>query len=189
MGTPKQLLEIGGKPLVRHCLDTLTASGIADIVVVLGDLRHKIGPVICDLPIKMVANPAAECEMAESVRVGLGAVDSRSSGVLICLTDHPFVAVETYRQIVEAHFTAPMAIVIPTYQERRGHPSLFPRDLIHDLFSGGNLRDIIHAHPGKVGLLPVDDPETIRDIDTMDDYERVRVAFRERKGQHLHNGS
>jgi len=181
MGTPKQLLEIGGKPLVRHCLDAITASGIADIVVVLGDFRHKIRPVICDLPIKMVANPTAESEMAESVRVGLGAVDSQSSGVLICLTDHPFVAVETFRQIVEAHFTDPAAIVIPTYQQRRGHPSLFPRDLVDDLFSGGNLRDIIHAHPGKVALLPVDDPETIRDIDTMDDYEPVRAAFDRRK--------
>lgn len=189
MGTPKQLLEIGGKPLVWHCLDTLTASGVTDIVVVLGGFRHKIGPVICDLPIKIVVNPAAECEMAESVRVGLGAVDVRSSGVLICLADHPFVAVETYRQIVEAHFTTPTAIVIPTYQERRGHPSLFPRDLIRDLFSGGNLRDIIHAHPEKVGLLPIDDPETIRDIDTIDDYERVRMAFDHRKCQHLQNGS
>jgi CTP:molybdopterin cytidylyltransferase MocA len=127
--------------------------------------------------------------MAESVRVGLGAADDRSSGILICLTDHPFVAVETYRQIITAHFSDPAAIVIPTYQERRGHPSLFPRALLQDLWTGSNLRDIIHAHPENVGLLPVNDPETIRDIDTIDDYERVRVAFDNPKCQHLQNGS
>jgi len=42
MGRIKQLLPLGNKPVISHCLDTLIASEINDIVVVLGQHRAEI---------------------------------------------------------------------------------------------------------------------------------------------------
>jgi molybdenum cofactor cytidylyltransferase len=173
MGTPKQLLKIEGKPFIRHCLDALVTSGIADIVVVLGAFQEKIEPVITDLPVRIVSNPAMESEMAESVRLGLDAVDDQSSGILIHLCDHPLVTAETCEKLLNAHLSDPFKIVIPTYEARRGHPTLFPTSLIRAILSGGNLKDIIRANSESVESVSVDDQGTIWDIDSLDDYNRL----------------
>jgi len=173
MGQPKQLLPFQDKPFIIHCLDGLLASGIRDIVVVLGNHGNKIAGIIRDLPVNIVFNNDPESEMAESVRVGLLAIDNASSGVLICLSDHPLVRSETYKIILNAHFESPDRIVIPVYNRQRGHPSLFPKSLADKVFTGLNLKQVIDASPELVTCVPVSDQGTILDIDSMEDYERM----------------
>ena len=127
------------------------------------------------MPVKIVSNPAVKSEMAESVRLGLGAVDDRSSGILIHLCDHPLVSTETCKRLVNAHLSHPLKIVLPVYETRRGHPALFPTSLIRGVLSGGNLKDIIRAHTERVESIPVKDQGTIWDIDSPEDYRRLRA--------------
>ena len=126
MGKLKQLLPIGEKTIIRHCLDTLIASGIKDIAVVLGPDPEKMQMAIGGLPVKVAVNEKPGSDMAESVRAGLVAVDVCATGLLICLSDHPLVAADTMKALVTEHFTAPWEIIIPVYGGRSGHPSLFP---------------------------------------------------------------
>ena len=173
MGQPKQIMSINGKPFISHCLDHIAAAGIGDIVVVLGAHKREVFQLIAGRPIKVVFNWAPQTEMADSVRLGLSAVDLGASGVLICLSDHPLVAGDTYQRLVDFHRLHPDKIVIPTFRKRRGHPVLFPKALIDQVFSGFHLRQIIDRSTQAVEGLEADDRGILWDIDTPQDYDRA----------------
>ena len=179
MGCPKQLLPLGHKPAIRHCLDNIIAAGIQQIVVVLG-AESNAAAAFRDIPVAVVVNDRIGSEMAESVRIGLRALESPSSGVLICLGDHPLASAETMRTVTLAHRESPDDIIIPVHKRRRGHPSLFPSALLDEIFSGGTLRNIIDKHSRRVRMIEVPDEGVILDMDTPEDYENMvkRAGFR-----------
>lgn len=176
MGQPKQLLPLHEKPLIRHCVDTLVLSGIWDIVVVLGAERSRIVAVLDDLPsnlLKIAFNEDPASEMADSVRIGMRLVDYSSSGVLVCLCDHPLVSKETLRSLATLHEQDPEKIIIPIYQDKKGHPALFPTKVMGEIFMDLTLRDIIRKNPDRIRLVEVPDEGVVIDIDTMEDYRKI----------------
>lgn len=122
---------------------------------------------------KIVFNEAPESEMAESVRIGLRVIDDSSTGVLICLSDHPLVLPETLRVLIDSHSGDPGKIIIPMYTGKRGHPSLFPIHAIKEIFEGLNLRDVINKTPGRIKNINVEDEGILLDMDTIEDYKKI----------------
>jgi len=173
MGCPKQLLALGHKPVIRHCIDNIIAAGIQQIVVVLGAESNGTAAALQGLSVTIVVNEKTGSEMAESVRIGLRALEGPSSGVLICLGDHPLASAETMRAVALTHRESPDDIIIPAYNGRRGHPSLFPSPLLDEIFSSGTLRNIIDKHSRKVRIIEVPDEGVILDMDTREDYENM----------------
>lgn len=173
MGRPKQLLPLNDKPVIRHCLDALLAAGIKDLVVVVSAPENGITEILRGFPITIAVNAVSGSDMAESVRAGLRRVEGYSSGVLVCLSDHPLVSKETVGTILRRHLEAPEAIIVPAYQGQRGHPTLFPKKIITEIFFGATLRDIIRNHAETVQAVDVDDEGVILDIDTEENYRVV----------------
>jgi CTP:molybdopterin cytidylyltransferase MocA len=177
MGRSKQLLPLGSKPVILHCLDSVLDAGIGDIVLVLGAGNAEIAGVVSGRPVRTAVNGDPGSDMAASVRLGLRAIDPASTAVLICLSDHPLVSAGTIASIVSAHRVSSDSIIIPSYHGRRGHPTLFPRPVIESIFRGATLRQVIASHAGKVRLAEVDDEGVILDLDTPEDYERMKGRF------------
>ena len=182
MGTPKQLLLLGDKPVIRWCADAIMASGVQDLVVVINANGETIVAALEGLPAKVVRNDAADSQMADSVRIGVRALDDRVSGVLVCLSDHPLIAPETFRHVIQAHYREPDKIIITCQGGRRGHPALLPRTILDEILSGGTLRDIIGKDARRVKQIDVDDEGILQDMDTVEDYQRVREMFTRRPG-------
>ena len=111
--------------------------------------------------------------MAGSVRIGLAAAPP-GVPILISPADHPLVAPATIAAILAEGASSPGTIIIPSYRGRRGHPTLFPRSIVDELSSGGTLRDVIARHAGQVRQLAGEDEAVVLDMDTPDDYERLR---------------
>jgi molybdenum cofactor cytidylyltransferase len=174
MGQSKQLLPLDGKPFITHCIDNIRDAGIADIVAVLSRDNPKLSDLLKGLLAKKAFNNEPGSDMAASVRAGLGAVGDSSSGVLICLCDHPLVSASTIKAIAARHDGAPDRIIIPIFNDIKGHPALFPRSLVNEVYSGMNLRQIINENQEKVEFLSVDDEGVITDIDTKEDYARAQ---------------
>jgi len=169
----KQLLPLHDKPIIRHCLDNLITSGIENIVAVLGYRGDEVLAVIHEMPVQIVFNKNQESEMAESVRIGLRAIAEKSSGVLVCLSDHPLVSVDTLKILMQCFLETPDKIIIPIYKGKRGHPTLFPRNVIEEIFEAGTLRDIIDKNRSRLKFLDVQDEGIILDMDTKEDYDKV----------------
>jgi len=176
MGRPKQLLPLNGKSAIRHCLDGIIAAGVQDVVVVLGMNGGEAAAALAGLTVKIVFNKNPGSEMAESVRIGLREIDN-PSGILVCLADHPLVSSETMKALIANHARNPHTIVVPRFHGRRGHPTLFPATIAREVFSGLTLRDVLAKHADRITAADVDDEGVVLDMDTKEDYERMRHRF------------
>ncbi len=173
MGQPKQLLPLGNKPVIRHCIDTIITAGIQEIVVVVNPRVQASVEALSGLPICVAVNYNDASDMAGSARIGLQALNQSSSGVLMCLADHPLASAETMKTLIREHADAPHKIVIPAHSARRGHPTLFPTSILSELFVVDTLRDIVQRDCARVRVIDVPDQGVILDMDTPEDYEKM----------------
>jgi CTP:molybdopterin cytidylyltransferase MocA len=180
MGRPKQLLPLGDLTVIEHGISAIIAAGIKDIVVVLGPDAGDISRTIHHLPVRTVLNMQPGSEMAESVRTGLKFVSADATGILICLADHPLVLPETMKELIVLHEKNPDSIIIPSFRRRRGHPSLFPGNIIEEIFARDSLRDVIGSNAEKIRYLDVADEGVLLDMDTTEDYERILDNYHKR---------
>jgi molybdenum cofactor cytidylyltransferase len=178
MGTVKQMLPLAGKPVIRHCLDTIIASGVEDIVVVLSSQAKETEEAIRHFPVTIVFNNDPSSEMAESVRIGLRSMRGVASGVLVCLSDQPLIRSDTLKVLISRHGKAPDKIVVPIFKNRRGHPCLFPRRCAEEVFEGFTLKEIMQKDRERVLSIEVQDEGILLDMDTEEDYKTVsRLMF------------
>ena len=173
MGQPKALLPLKDQPTLLRCLGTLLHGMVWEIIVILGPETEAAAALLEGMPIKIINNTLPQSDMAKSVRLGLAAMNPQSAGALVFLVDHPLVQPETLKKLVAKALEAPDRIIIPTFQERRGHPTLFPKAWLAEIYQGFNLREIIGRHPDKVTLLPVEDEGVVLDMDTPEDYREI----------------
>jgi molybdenum cofactor cytidylyltransferase len=173
MGRPKQLLPLGDKPAVRYCCESIFAAGVNDIAVVVGPDSEKITKALHGLSITIAVNENRESEMADSIRIGLRALPERYTAVLICLADQPLTSIETLKTIIYRYGEDPRKIIVPMYNGKKGHPTLFPRSAAEEIYSSITLRDIIKRDPGRVRRIDVADEGVVLDMDTPDDYHKI----------------
>lgn len=173
MGRSKQLLAIRDRPAVLHCLAAIRDAGLSSIVAVVNGAHRPLVDLLRVAGVAVAFNDESGSEMAASIRLGLRHIGAAGTGVLIFLADHPLVSSRTVAALSAVHVQEPDRIIIPTYQGRRGHPTLFPRDMLNGLARGMNLREIIHGNPERIRLVPVDDEGTILDMDTDADYREI----------------
>lgn len=186
MGRLKQLLPLGDRPVLRHTIDSLRQAGVTEMVVVCGADAEKYETALADSGARLVQNDTAQSEMADSVRMGLRQIEPAAySAILVCLADHPLVRPETCTALISRHHQFPDKIVIPTFQGRRGHPTLFPTAIIDDIFrKAASLRDIVHQDPARLLMVEVVDEGVVLDMDAERDYRKVLALYQARsKGE------
>jgi molybdenum cofactor cytidylyltransferase len=129
----------------------------------------------------MVTNPDGDGDMLSSVRCGLRAIPQECDGVLVALGDQPAVTAELICRMIAAFLAAGPAapaggrIVVPAYEGKRGHPTLFSacyRQEVLTAFDGAGLRGLLAAHPAEVIDLPAPGPAVLSDMDCPEDYRR-----------------
>ena len=169
MGRDKALLPYAGTTFLEH-LARLFLAHVSPVVVVLGHHAGQIRAALPGLPnLHIILNPNYHAGQLSSLQTGLGALPP-DVPVLLTLVDHPTVAPSTLRAILD-HAAAPL--VIPRYQNRRGHPILLGRPLIDEILAlpvTGTAKQVVHAHHPEAVFLDLDDPGLVRDIDTPADY-------------------
>ncbi|MGZ4269760.1 MAG: nucleotidyltransferase family protein [Solirubrobacteraceae bacterium] len=88
-GSPKQLAELDGRPLLQHALDAmLAADGVDDVVLVLGAEAEAVRAAVDPGRARVVVCPDWAEGMAASLRAGVAALDG-AERVVVCLGDEP----------------------------------------------------------------------------------------------------
>jgi molybdenum cofactor cytidylyltransferase len=176
MGYPKPLLEIDGKTFIEKIAATMLAV-VPRLVVVLGAHADRIRPAIPhDGRIEIALNPNYSRGQLSSLKIGLGAIQMDSAGVIVHLADHPMVLVESFRAIVDSYERTCKPIVIARSGGRRGHPVLFDRSVFAELRSapeGEGARYVVNADASRVQYVDLDDPGINLDLDTPADLARA----------------
>ncbi len=182
MGQPKLLMDWGGKTVLQTVLLTLNTAGIETIHVVIGANRDLIEDSILALsfPVELVFNPYfSNGEMTDSIKVGIASIPRDVSAVMIVLGDQPQMKLEVVKGVLDIYQKSGAKIIVPSYQFRRGHPWLIERTLWSDLENlnpSFTMRDFLRKHQDEIHYLEVDTPTVLQDLDTPQDYQRLKPA-------------
>src|SRR6266481_5551917 len=90
MGDFKQLLRLGNKTFVEHCVDNLLASTVEEVIVVTGHREAEVPRAIANRPVKFVHNGDYQSGgMASSIKHGVRHVSDKADACVISLVDQP----------------------------------------------------------------------------------------------------
>jgi molybdenum cofactor cytidylyltransferase len=178
MGTLNKLaLPVGRVPLIRRTARTLLASGLQDVVVVLGHEAQAMRGLLEGLPLRLVENPRYREGQMSSVHCGLAALSDPCDGVMICLADQPLLTPADIDTLIEAFaHCAPGGILVPTFEGRRGNPVVLDYAQRAAILAGErNLgcRHLIERLPERVTCWVMPDDHVVSDLDTPADYAAV----------------
>ena len=174
MGCEKVLLPFGRSTVLETILETLAAAGVAEIVTVLRPDLTEAADKARRLGARVVINPHPEEEMLESIRLGLREIAPDAPGAFLWPADHPAVSAVTIATL--SRFAHPALALIPCWRSRRGHPALIGRKLfpaIEEIPPGEGLRHLWRTLPDAVVEFSVEDPGTVQNVDTPEDYRQA----------------
>jgi len=180
MGTPKQILAVGGKPLVVRAAEAALDSPAWPVVVVVGAHAEAIRPLLARLPVLVAENASWPEGMASSIRTGVGVLDrfSRSlDGVLLAVCDQTAFSGKVIARLLEAQQTTGRTIAAAHYGGRNGVPALFLRTHFASLgrmIGEEGARSLLNGDPERVAA--VDLPDLAADLDTPEDYAALGEA-------------
>jgi molybdenum cofactor cytidylyltransferase len=205
MGQPKLLLPWGKTTVLGQVVATFAAGLSTDsktddeILVVTGGASQQVEEQVAELakkyPVRAVYNPKyARGGMLSSIQVGLAALTlpppslrdtspkslgfggGRVGAALIGLGDQPQVREETVRRVCAAFVQTESPLVIPRFENRRGHPWLASRSLWPEILAlppSATPRQFLNNYAGQVSYVAADE-SILQDLDTVEDYNRQR---------------
>lgn len=181
MGSPKQLLDWHGQPLVRAVVQQALDSAADTVVVVLGAAFDAVRATLSDLPITIVENPDFAQGQSTSLRSGILALDDTVEAVLVLLADQPFVTASTLDRLISSWHEQRAPIIVSVYQGQRGHPVLFARSVFAELLAitgDQGARHVIQAYRDQVRCIEFAESLALADIDTPEDYRALQTQTR-----------
>ncbi len=191
MGQPKMLLP-WGETIVLGQVVRMFSAGLSEetdglihsdfeILVVTGGAHTLVEAEVARLagsyPLRVVYNPGyALGGMVSSIQAGLSALGSETRAALIGLGDQPQVRAETVRKICNAFTQTGRPLIIPSYQNHRGHPWLVSRALWPEILAlpaSTSPRQVLEEHAGQIEYVAADE-SILQDLDTPEDYLRQK---------------
>ncbi|MFZ3070759.1 MAG: nucleotidyltransferase family protein [Anaerolineaceae bacterium] len=177
LGLVKQTLPWGKKNIVNTCVETAWAAELDPLVVVLGANRDMILPLLDQEGVIIVENERWAEGQSTSLKAGLRALPETVRGALFLLADQPQISVNLISSLIEIAADED-SVVLPIITGRRANPVYFPRSAFDELDKlegdqGG--RSVISCFP--VRLLEWLDDDMAGDIDTLEDYQKMRARF------------
>jgi molybdenum cofactor cytidylyltransferase len=178
MGKPKMLLPWEDTTVLGKVVRVFSKGGISDIIVITGGDRELVEDEISrlknDYPVRSEFNPNYESgEMMSSVLVGLHSVTTESNAAFIGLGDQPQVEEITLEKLLDQR-KAGHGIIIPSYNNHRGHPILLDAYYIGKLITSNphaTMREFINVHQQEIVYVDAG-PTVLMDLDTPEDYQQ-----------------
>lgn len=179
MGEPKMTLPFGKGTMVGAVVDTVShACGcISSVTVVLGYHGDAVREALADFHVNFAINRKPDMGMLCSVKAGLKGA-GEADAYLICLGDQPQICPDAINELIECAKQTDKGLIIPTHEGKRGHPILIRAKYVEEIINlplTYGLNEILNRHPDDVMEMPFGKPCVTMDIDTPEDYERLRA--------------
>jgi molybdenum cofactor cytidylyltransferase len=164
----KLLAPVDGKPLLSHVLDRIAGLPLAEKIVVVRPGDEAVMSLVREHAASIVENDSAADGMGTSIAAGVKHAGN-VEGVMVILGDMPLIRQSTCRELLAALREHPdKTIVVPTCEQRRGHPVLFRRTHFSDLMALNDdtgAKHILAANAATLLSVPTTDTGVLADID------------------------
>jgi len=191
MGSPKLLLDVNGKTVIARVLTALGEAGLVNRLVVLHPQDELLKREVERHGGRAFFPPTPPPEMRDSIQFGFKSVadEIRASGEpadphqpwLLVPADHPVIDAKTVTILLEAAAKNPGRIIVPTHGGRRGHPTVFAWKhalQIDQIPEGLGFNWIVEQSPADIIEIEFASSGVLVDLDTPDDYERLRKMWK-----------
>jgi molybdenum cofactor cytidylyltransferase len=179
LGAPKQLMEVGGRPLLQHAIDAIAGSSVNEVVVVVGHMADRIrGAVPLPPKARFVMNPRYVDGQVTSLQAGLRAADPGSQAAVVVMGDQPRMSTELIELVIERWRRSRPPALRPIFNGAPGHPVVLSRP-VWSAFDGATgddgARRVIGALIGAVDYEV--GTNALADIDTPEDLARAQNSI------------
>jgi molybdenum cofactor cytidylyltransferase len=178
MGQQKLLMPYAGKSIIEHIVVKALESNAGQVHVVLGSHQDEIRGVIHQFPVKIVVNKEYEKGMLSSVQGGFNDLSPRAKAGVILLGDQPMVQTGVINKLIETYYKTGSGILVPVHKGKRGHPVLIDTKYtseINALDPNIGLRQLMEKHTGDIHEMEVETNTILKDIDTIEDYNKELI--------------
>ncbi len=176
-GSPKALASWRGVPLIVHLQNTLLSTNLDEIIVVLGAYADQIKPFLLKHnKIKVVYNKDYKLGQTSSFKAGLQNVLPSKKAVGLLPVDFPLIKTQTLNILVEEFLRRQPLILVPTFEDKKGHPPFFSialRDEILNLPDDMGLNVILHKHQEHVKTVRVEDQGVLLSFNTVQEFQNL----------------
>lgn len=177
MGRPKQLLAVGGRPLLEGVVASACASRLDEVVVVLGASADAILKQVDLGRARALVNPDHASGMASSLRAGLAALRPDVQRAVIILGDQPAISGALLDELLELQERSGLPSAALSFGGLLHPPVVLHRELwaeLRTLEGDVGCRAVIRGRPELVAALPAEgDLRHPVDVDTPEDYDRL----------------
>ena len=170
MGEFKPMLNIGSISVAQRILANFHQAGIKKIVMVTGYNATALERHLTGKGVVFLRNEAYETtQMFDSAKIGLRYMKDKCDKVLFTPVDIPMFTAATVKALIDSK----AKLACPVCQEMTGHPIMIDSSLIEGLVSDDGergLKGALERCPEQMVQVHVDDPGTLKDADTPEDY-------------------
>lgn len=103
LGRPKQLLTVGGEPLVARVARLALDTRPSRTLVVVGAYQDAVTAALAPCDVEIVVNPAWTTGMASSLLLAAHALRDRGQPVLLSVVDQPALTASHFDALLAAH--------------------------------------------------------------------------------------
>jgi molybdenum cofactor cytidylyltransferase len=177
-GVAKMLLEINGKTLLQHVIDEVKQVPDTFLLVVTGCYHNQLSKILTSQQISFVYNEQWKEGMGTSIQKAITYIDecfSKADQAMTLVCDQPYISSTLLKKIIGTSLATGKGIVACKYNDTIGTPVLFDKkyfNQLKNLQGQQGAKKVVEQFKDDVAL--VDFPEGVIDIDTPDDYHKLK---------------
>ena len=173
MGEFKPMLSIASISVAQRVVATLSQAGVSKIVMVTGYNATILERHLAGNGIIFLRNEQYETtQMFDSVKIGLRYLQDKCDRVLFTPVDVPLFTAKTVKAILDSG----ASLAAPMCDGKQGHPILISNELISEILNDCGemgLKGAMDRCSVPLMRIEVEDPGTIHDADTPEDYSAL----------------
>lgn len=179
LGRPKQLLPVDGSFLLQVVVETVCASSLDQVAVVLGAHAEEIRAALDLGRAEVVLSPDYHSGLSASLRAGVAALGPEVDRAMIVLGDQPDISADLLDRLLALHTSSGREAAALSLEGVLHPPVVLSRRLwgeLESLRGDVGCRAVIRGRPELVAALPhqgrTGHPV---DVDTDADFRRLRL--------------
>ena len=186
MGRPKLALPLGDQTILEHVIAALRRADVEHVLVVVGPHVPELASLAQSAGADVLLLSRETTDMRATVQAGTHWLDEHlhpapEADWLLVPADHPTLDAAVVRDLRQARLANPdRSIIVPVFDGRRGHPALIGWKHvqgIRDMPAGQGLNVYLRQQAAQTLEVPVTCASVLDDLDTPDDYDRLRRAW------------